>query len=176
MRFQDIPQIKKSYYRVNIPWGYLDFNLERYVEDYNLDLNPEFQRGHVWTETQQIAYVEWILRGGESGREILFNYPGWPRHYNKESKMVLVDGLQRITAARKFMYNELPVFGGIRFNDFENECMSFEYDFIFYVGGYTKYSDILQWYLDINSGGTPHAQSEIDRVAEMLKKIKQEEK
>ena len=38
-----------------------------------LQLNPEFQRGHVWTEEQQIAWVEYYLRGGKSGNTIYLN-------------------------------------------------------------------------------------------------------
>ena len=30
--------------------------------------------------------------------------------------------------------------------------------------------DVLQWYLEMNSGGTPHTQEELDRVKLLLQK------
>jgi len=38
-----------------------------------LQLNPDFQRGHVWIENQQIKYIEYILRGGKTARVIYLN-------------------------------------------------------------------------------------------------------
>ena len=32
-----------------------------------LDLDPPFQRGHVWTDDQRSAYMEYILSGGYTG-------------------------------------------------------------------------------------------------------------
>ena len=31
--------------------------------------------------------------------------------------------------------------------------------------------EVLQWYIDMNAGGTPHSSEEIDRVRKMIKKI-----
>ena len=31
-----------------------------------LQFNPDFQRGHVWTEGQQIAFMEFLLKGGKT--------------------------------------------------------------------------------------------------------------
>ena len=30
----------------------------------NLDLNPDFQRGHVWNYDQRVRYLEFIFQGG----------------------------------------------------------------------------------------------------------------
>lgn len=38
-----------------------------------MQLNPDFQRGHVWIENQQIKYIEYILRGGKTARVIYLN-------------------------------------------------------------------------------------------------------
>lgn len=59
MKFKDIPQMAQSgSYHVNIAWRYLKGWIESQKEDMNLQLNPLFQRGHVWTEEQQIANLE----------------------------------------------------------------------------------------------------------------------
>lgn len=31
--------------------------------------------------------------------------------------------------------------------------------------------EVLQWYVDMNAGGTPHTSKEIERVKEMMKKL-----
>ena len=56
-KFRDIPQFTSDgCYQVNYPIISLVRYIEEEVETMGLQLNPEFQRGHVWTEEQQIAY------------------------------------------------------------------------------------------------------------------------
>ena len=155
-------------YHINVEWEALHYILNRYKKTYNLELNPDFQRGHVWTEQQQIAYVEYALSGGYSGKDIFFNYPNWQKDYNKNNVMVCVDGLQRLTAVQKFMANDLKVFQKYYANDFT--CIPTYCDFIFYVNGLKNYADVLKWYLEMNSGGTPHSQEELDRVRALYDK------
>ena len=65
-------------YSADIGWRYLFSEyLDEMINDMGLDINPDFQREHVWSEEQQIKYIEHRLRGGESGRDLLFNCPGW---------------------------------------------------------------------------------------------------
>ena len=42
-------------------------------DDFVVDLKPDFQREHVWTKEQQIAYLEYRFKGGRSGDTIYFN-------------------------------------------------------------------------------------------------------
>src|ERR1700749_4121131 len=67
VNINDIPQFPKSGYQVDVPWRDLPETVRRHVERDGLDLEPDFQRGHVWTEEQRIRYVEYVLRGGEGG-------------------------------------------------------------------------------------------------------------
>lgn len=63
-RFKDIPQFTSSgSYQVNYPLTSLVREIEEEVNKMGLQLNPEFQRGHVWTENNKlhglsIIYVE----------------------------------------------------------------------------------------------------------------------
>ena len=77
MKLKDIKKfISDEYgYEINIGFSYIEKALEDYVENYKLDLNPDFQRGHVWTEEQQTAYMEFLLKGGKTSRVIYFNCP-----------------------------------------------------------------------------------------------------
>lgn len=58
MKFSDIEKLTAwSGYSVNVEWNSLEQTLNQYKEHYNLDMNPDFQRGHVWTQGKQIGYV-----------------------------------------------------------------------------------------------------------------------
>jgi uncharacterized protein with ParB-like and HNH nuclease domain len=81
---------------------------------------------------------------------------------------VLVDGKQRLTAVLRFLHNELPVFGGYYYEDFEDTLSSTTPNFIFCVNNLPSMQLVLQWYLELNSGGTPHTKAELLRVQKML--------
>ncbi len=145
--------------------------IEEEVNEMGLQLNPEFQRGHVWTEEQQIAWVEYYLRGGKSGNTIYLNNPFWHsvrKPKNGEYKdYVCVDGLQRITAARRFIHNEIKVFGSY-YEEFEDRIRVLQQTIFVNVNDLKTEKEVLQWYIDMNSGGTPHTSDEIERVKMMI--------
>jgi Protein of unknown function DUF262 len=167
MKFKDIPQIEHANYSVNIPVSHLLSSLESYRKDYGLDIDPDFQRMHVWTESQQIRYVEWIFKGGRSGREILWNSPGWMKT-GKAAPLTLVDGKQRLESLRRFLQNEIPIFRTL-YQDFKDR-LSFYPDVVFYINNLTKRVDVLKWYRDFNAGGTIHTEDEIRKVDELIEK------
>lgn len=155
---------------MTIEWKYLSDTIQRYQWSRDglatLDMNPDFQRGHVWTQAQQIAYIEHCLSGGQSGREIYFNCVGWQRSY--VGPFVLVDSKQRIEAVLKFLANDLPIFGSHLFNDFTGKISSGSGFFNFNINDLNTWADVLKWYLEMNSGGTPHAKEELSRVEDLL--------
>lgn len=172
-KFSDIKSFTRSAgYRVNVDWRSLEHTLDHYqnMKDglATLNLDPDFQRGHVWTEIQQIKYLEYIFKGGTSGKEIYFNCVGWMGSF--KGPFELVDGKQRITAVRRFLNNEIPAFGSL-FKDFE-DCMPYNADFYFSINNLKTRAEVLHWYLEMNSGGTPHTQEELIKVETLLKKEK----
>jgi len=165
LRFRDIPQYTRSAsYEVDVSWPRLEQYLEHLAES-SLDLDPVFQRPHVWTLEQQVAYVEHVLRGGWASRLLLFNCPRW---HQGGKGIVLVDGKQRLEAVRRFMRNDLPVFGGYRLRDFDGSMDVLTASFRVGVNDLPETEDVLRWYLELNSGGTPHTSDEISRVRGML--------
>lgn len=174
-RFKDIPQFTSDgCYQVNYPLVSLVKYIEEEVETMGLQLNPGFQRGHVWTEEQQIAWIEYHLRGGKSGNTIYLNHPFWRsirEPYATEYRdYVCVDGLQRITAAQRFVHNEIKVFGSY-FNEFEDSMRTLQQTMILNVNDLKTEKEVLQWYVDMNAGGTPHTNEEIDRVKRMIEEL-----
>lgn len=169
MKWLDIPQLTRSG-NWECSYDIVSFvkQIEGWIEQDNLELDPDFQRGHVWTEEQQIKYVEYILRGGTTGITVYLNHPGWMGSF--KGGMVCVDGLQRITAIQKFVSNELKVYGHY-FNEFEGNppCLT-KCSVQINVNNLKTRKEVLQWYLELNSGGTVHTKEELDKVKVLMQK------
>lgn len=170
MKYRDIVQYISPIWSTDVSLSYIPNMLKDFEESYHLETNPDFQRGHVWTPEQQSSYLEFLLKGGKSAKEILFNCAEFdgPHRDNKQQcdtpHMVLVDGLQRITAILGFLNNKVPVFDGIYSKDFEDKCKIY---LKFSVNNLQTRREILQWYLEINTTGTPHTKEEIQRVRQL---------
>lgn len=169
-KFRDIKTFPHSSYRVDVSWDHL----ERYIDSHSkppfgaaLDLEPDFQRAHVWNEAQQVAYVEYILRGGTSGKEIYFNCPGWGSDYR--GPYVIVDGKQRLEAVRRFMRGEIKAFGYYR-HEYEDKPDLLTARFSWHIAKIETRAEVLEWYLNFNAGGSVHTPKELARVRELLEK------
>ncbi len=167
--FKDIPQFEKTRYCIDVPLDGLLKHLQRYQESYKLELNPDFQRGHVWSKQQQVAYIEYLLQCPEKDKStrVTFNYPGWQtRREQDDSVMVCIDGLQRLTAIKAFLNNELEAFGSY-FNEFEGK-LGWDRCIQIAVTGYENREEILKYYLVVNNTGVAHSKEELDRVEKLL--------
>lgn len=123
------------------------------------------------TEQQQIAFLEYFFRGGKSGLVCYFNKPDWNIHVPDEAynEYVCVDGLQRITACLRFVNNEIPIFG-CYYKDFEDKPRM-KHTLRLNVNNLKTEKEVLQWYIDMNVGGTPHTLEEIERVKKMIEEL-----
>lgn len=163
-----IPKFTKTAnYAIDVSWSYLEYTLKSWEGYGNLDLDPDFQREHVWDEVKQIRYVEYILKGGKSSRDIFFNQPYWPS-VKLSHRLELVDGKQRLEAVRKFLRNDLPIFGGYKITDFDGRPSISDASFKFHVNDLPQRKMVLQWYLDLNDGGVVHTDEELNKVRQML--------
>lgn len=174
MKFKDIETFPKGYYNVDVGLKYFEKHLNSWNEPKfgsPLILNPEWQRGHVWKDSQKIAFMEYFLKGGRTGRNLIFNCSSWDTSYN--TPIYCVDGLQRITATLDFLNNRIKVFG-IYFKDFEDFPTN-DHTFHFQMLKIENKKQLLKIYLDLNSGGTPHNPKELKRIAEMLEKTSETE-
>lgn len=165
MNFQDIEKFPNIYYHVDVPIEYIPDEIERYIKEYNLNINPDFQRDYVWNEYQKSKYMEFLLKEPMSGKEIYFNHPNWMGSFQGE--MLLIDGKQRLSAVLDFFDNKFKVYD-FYFKEYKGHipfiCLSFN------VMKLKTRKEILQWYLDFNSGGTYHTKDEIDKVKQLIEK------
>ncbi len=165
VKFKDVPQFTKTpTYSVTVSLSTLKRFVSQSISENGLQLNPDFQRGHVWSEAQQIAYVEYILRGGKSGRDVYFNHPEW--NSGGKGVYVCVDGLQRITALLRFVNDEIPAFGYL-YSEYEDN-LRLHQGIIWNVNDLQTRKEVLTWYLEMNEGGTPHTKEELERVRKMI--------
>ena len=170
MKIGDIKRLtNRGTYQVDFRLGYLSKAIQDFQEE-GLDLCPDFQRGHVWTPQQQTEFVEYILRGGKTS-EILLNAKGG--YSGICENFVCVDGLQRLTALLLFLDDKLAIFGGHTRSQIEGiELLLKEIYLTFRINELPTRKAVLQWYLELNAGGTPHTDGEIDRVRDLLSKEK----
>lgn len=171
--FKDIPRfISHGNYAVDMGISHLQNWINEMTEDWGLKLDPDFQRGHVWTEEQQTKYVEFLLRGGKTGLDVYFNSPSWHIQVpdGAYNEFVCVDGLQRITAIMKFQSNDLKVFG-LYYNEFEGDPREVITRISIRINDLQYERDVLQWYIEMNEGGTPHTKEEIQKVKDMVSKL-----
>jgi len=170
MKFRDIPKFPRAYYSIHVDLNSLNSTIDHWSESLangkdNLVLNPEWQRGHVWTKKQQISFMEFMLRGGTTGMDVYFNCSSWMSEFN--TKIYCVDGLQRLSAALAFVNNKLPVFGTL-FKDYEDSSRITDNRFIFNMLNLKSKKELLNLYIMFNSGGTQHKPKEIARIQAMM--------
>lgn len=172
--------LRSSVYSVDVPLGYLERHIDGMAADAqstggSLQLNPDFQRGHVWDEARQVAYIENLFRG-VAPTVLRFNCASWGGRDQagdiNPGDIVCVDGLQRLTAVRRFMKGEFKIFGNedsetLRGTQFDpNRMSSFRLSIQMFDISWRQ--QLLQFYLDINRGGVVHTEEELARVEEMM--------
>ncbi|KVP98001.1 hypothetical protein WJ96_05365 [Burkholderia ubonensis] len=161
-------------YEVDFGWRYLNKTLRDFENDYGgLDLTPDYQRGHVWAPEQQRAYIENVMRGvvSTAGMVIQFNCRNWhDADHVKDSDLPVgfqcIDGLQRLTAVTEYMAGNVMPFGRAveewDGTNWDTRRIGFRLKFAVYDFQY-RY-EVLDHYLALNAGGTPHSPEEIERV------------
>jgi hypothetical protein len=165
MRFLDIPQYPRAHYQVHVSLDYLAEHIRGYAESYGFTMDPEYQRGHVWTMEQRERYVEHVLAGGETALDIIINVRNWNKpSAGKEGVAEVLDGKQRLTALLMFMRDEVRAFG-LLYSEFEGKPRRSH--IVWKVVDFDEV-DVLRHYVMLNAGGTVHTQDEIERVRALI--------
>ncbi|KAG8834310.1 hypothetical protein FRC17_009218 [Serendipita sp. 399] len=86
-----------STYSVELLWGMMQAN--------DIDLEPEYQRGFVWTEAKQVALIDSLIRNYYIPPIIFRVIPGGS---DEQDRMICIDGKQRLTSIRRFIEGEIP--------------------------------------------------------------------
>ncbi|MFL1449162.1 DUF262 domain-containing protein [Pseudomonas tritici] len=169
-----IQPLRSACWSADYRWDKLEVSLTVLGEDWGgFEMNPDFQRGHVWTPAQQVFFVENCLRGivGISGMVIQFNCRNWsvePAFSDLPPGLQCVDGLQRFTAINEFVKGNVKPFGlsadELKGTQFSPNKLFMKVE----IHDFSTRAELLSHYLSINAGGTPHSADEITRVRELL--------
>lgn len=176
--YAQVRPLRKASYVVHNPIAGIEQTLgdmaqEAEKQGGKLELNPDFQRGHVWDQARQIKFMESVLRG-VAPMNIRFNCAGWNGGRElgdlNPHDVVCVDGLQRLTAMRAFMAGEFPVFEKYYAKDLQGSPFALNRTsgmWVMEMFDIRNRHDLLTFYLDINSGGVVHSDEELERVRQL---------
>lgn len=160
----------------HVDWG-ID-HLCKHMDAGEVDLDPAYQRSHVWTKDQQMDYLGFMLEGGKPPeifvRELVQTDSIKPPYYE------MVDGKQRVTAMYKWWRHEIPARLSPEFDSRliwakdldEVEVRSVKMDVRVSVQILqTDLAGTIRMYLRLNTGGTPHTKEEIERVRKLYREV-----
>ena len=80
-----------------------------------IDLNPEYQRNEVWTESYKLDLLKSIIKYNYSIKDIELN----KRIEADKIIYVIIDGKQRLSTIRDFLLNKLPYLNQLSLNEKE---------------------------------------------------------
>lgn len=143
-------------------------HIEKSIENFNVDMDPIYQRGHVWSDEQRRTFVGYWLQGGTVP-------PIWIWQPSEEQEDVgvrheLIDGKQRMTALLDWWHGRIPAtIDGrdiwVHETDRQaNHRLTIKWMFV----RLANRVDVLRFYLRLNGGGTPHSPEELARVRALL--------
>jgi len=143
--------------------------LRNMIQEYPVDIDCDFQRGHVWTTKQKQLFVGHLLEGGQVQPCVLNTDPR-----DVLAAAQLVDGKQRMAACidwcdgaisaelsdgRLINYNEL---------DKTSKTMCVMSVGLRFTITTMDRKGVLSLYIKLNKGGTIHTDAEIERVRRLL--------
>lgn len=150
--------------------------IERYISNYSLNLDPDFQRNHVWTEKMQIKFIEYLVKGGKS-QALRFNHTNWMsfRNDTTNDEMVIVDGKQRLTAILKFVNNELSIFHDLTENKqgilYSNIDGYIDCTILINVNNLKTKKEVVKWYIELNENNVAHTEDEINKAKDIYNNL-----
>lgn len=167
-------KLVKSHYHVHFK-DLINHLKELEDSGFTVELNPEFQRGHVWTLEQQITFIEDFVAGKlpEHIKRVLFNSIYDDENTADEQvrgKMLCIDGLQRLTACLDFINGKFNIYNGrVNYQHLLETGVIHRAKYLLSFDFYEikSYKELLQLYIDLNSRGTVHSADEIERVQQM---------
>ena len=140
------------------------------------DMDPEYQRGHVWTDRQRSLYIGALIEGraNDSAAIVLYERTyglGGPSEVVDDLYYEVVDGKQRLTAIVMFHDQKLPAEfrDGTRallqdMDTVSNRRVRLSVTVALGVVRNLTRAEVIDLYLALNEGGTMHTEAELDRV------------
>ncbi len=135
---------------------------------WGVDMNPEYQRGNVWSLEDKVALIDSLFNDIEIGRVVLMK-----RDYEDERKEAyeIIDGKQRLTALSEF-YEDRFQYKGLFFsqmhpfdqNHFENKQLA-----VIEAPNMSR-EKVIDYFIRVNTSGRPVNPEHLEKVKSMIKK------
>lgn len=153
-----------------------------FFEEYwdNIDFEPNFQRGLVWSQEQKEAYILALFEHrAELSPTFVLDQDEVNTTINLK-KMISIDGKQRLHAVKEFRDGKFPV-KGMYYSQLKDSDKYFltalDFDIVVYrnpdVSKTLDYKTQLEIFLAINSWGVPQAEEHIKKLEEEYSKLSQ---
>jgi len=160
-------KVPRCTYHVNIGIGHLVDALDQY----HVNLNPDYQRDHVWTPEQKRLFVGAMLENSRAIPPFWFN---WTNKEFKHSDSEIVDGKQRLNALVDWLRGKIkakcPCGVEVHYNDLTeidhrniSSGVLMDWNFVD-----LDQKEVMEFYLRLNSGGTIHTEQELNKVKDLL--------
>jgi len=159
-----LPEIQSSVprccYQVDIGLGRLKTNLEQY----NINLDPDYQRNYVWSGLQKSKFVGALI---ENHKAIP---PFWFNRTKDFASSEVVDGKQRIEACLTWLKDDIPAICPcekvVWYSDLDevdhrgiNNSITLRWNFV-----ELPRVEVMEFYLRLNAGGTVHTEDDLNKV------------
>lgn len=162
-----VPVLNKKFYFGNVFNQPISSVLHRHYY-WGVDMNPEYQRGNVWSLEDKVALIDSIFNDIEIGRIVLMK-----RDYSSERKETyeIIDGKQRLTALTEFFEDRFQ-YKGLFFsqmhpadqNHFENKQMA-----VIEAPEMSR-EQVIEYFIRVNISGRPVNPEHLEKVKAMIKK------
>lgn len=155
-------------YRVDVAIA----SVPHFLEQYGVNLDPDYQRGYVWTKLQKQKFVGAVLQNNASIPIFWFNT------LDIKSAEV-VDGKQRLNAIMGWLNHEYEAicpcgetfwYGAADVIAHRNLDMMTTLKMHFVK---LPRLEVLKFYLSLNSGGTVHKPKDLDKVRALIQALEQ---
>lgn len=171
--------VKNNYEKSNLTQVTINSNIEMYlkqVAEQEINFNPEYQRGLVWTISQKQEYIKALLLGNcKLSATFIYNED----IKQKKDIYELLDGKQRLSTVLSFIKNEFNV-NGFYYKDLSKVDIyrflrtPYDYTLIRYYNNNKKYNipieQKIELFLQINDYGTKIPDQELNKIKEKYKK------
>ena len=127
---------------------------------FGLDLDPEYQRGFVWSNEDKVRLIDSIFRNIDIGKFALVR-----KDWNEKYLYEVLDGKQRIRAILDFYENKFP-YKGKYFNDLCARDQNHFEDYMISMAEIdeTDQKTILKYFLMLNTGGVQMDKEHLEKV------------
>lgn len=129
---------------------------------------PPWQRGVVWGEERQRAFIEGILLGFPPGVIVTVEADWLADNRPTLGSGWLIDGQQRVTSIREFVEDRLTVFGGVRYSDLSKLDRIRRFDRVPFpqiiLPANTDEAVLKALYFRMNYGGVAHTPEDLARL------------